>query len=169
MLGYSNAAAASADPCIRVDSLRHTTQVFQVPFGASEQTPICVPRKFLEPFLLLEFHGKHSYRWFTVCHNTLQLPFQKEFLQNEVNHLLMITSFFFFFFSALFGLAFRMLSNSFGYIDGSLSTAVGAKCSGTVWQEPGGTEEMKHRLWIHWGKCQVSRSSNCEVELMRSS
>lgn len=66
---------------------------------------------------------------------TLQFPFQKEFLQNEVSHLLTVTSIFFFFFTP-FGLAVKMLSNSSDYTSGSLTTAVGAQCSSSVRQNP---------------------------------
>lgn len=94
---------------------------------------ICVTRKFHEPFLLLEFHDKHSYRWLTACHNTPQLPFQKEFLLNEVSHLLTMNSFFF---SPLLVLLLRCWATVSSYINRSLPTAVGAKCSSNLKQNP---------------------------------
>ena len=56
---------------------------------------ICVTREVSGAISSLEFHSKHSYRWLTACHNTLQLPFQKGFLQNEVSCSLSETSIFF--------------------------------------------------------------------------
>lgn len=89
-LDSSSAAAAPADSNIVVDSLPHKAKVFQsLSFGASEHTLFVLPRKFLEPFLLLELHGKHSYRWLTACHNILLLFPERipaEWGQSLTNH-----------------------------------------------------------------------------------
>ena len=106
---------------------------------------ICVTREVSGAISLLEFHSKHSYRWLTACHNTLQLPFQKGFLQNEVSRSLSETSIFF----TPFGLAVKMLSNCLWLHQGVVSNSCESKTFQQPKTEPRGSREITHRLQIH--------------------